>query len=109
MSNIKQVIISQKEKLEATLEYYKKLIDNFEKSQEVYNQEVLESIETNDNYINEINRNFEIIQYNFDLSIVDKDILDKKRIENYEIEQKIIKLFTPYMIYLRLIMKNKNE
>lgn len=109
MSNIKKIIISQKERLEETLEYYNKLVESFDRNSEVYNQEVLESLEINDNYINQINCNFDKIQYHFDLSIIDKDILDKKRIENYEIEQKILKLFSPYMIYLRLMMKNKNE
>jgi len=109
MSNIKEIIIFQKKRLEESLEYYKELIDNFDNSANIYNQELLESIEKNDNLINEININFDIIQYHFDLSIIDKNSIEKKRIENYQIQEKILKLFTPYMIYMRLMMKSKNE
>ena len=38
-----------------------------------------------------------------------KNSIEKKRIENYQIQEKILKLFTPYMIYMRLMMKSKNE
>jgi len=39
---------------------------------------------------------------------MDKNLTELKRIKNYQNEQKIIKLFAPYMIYMRLML-GKNE
>ena len=108
MTTIKDIIISQKQKLETSLSYYQELIDNFDRCDQVYNQEILQSIEDSDTYIDKINENFEKIQYNFDLTIMDKNLTELKRIQNYQNEQKIIKLFAPYMIYMRLML-GKNE
>ena len=107
MSTIKDIIISQRNKLNESLKYYDELISNFDKCSDVYNEDLLDTIEKTHCHIDEINSNFEKIQYNFDLTIINKDLIEKKRIENYEIQQKIFKLFTPYMIYLRLLLKNE--
>lgn len=109
MSNIRDIIIKQKEKLEKILNYYQQIIDNFERGNDVYNEEVLSALESNDNFLDEYSNNIEKIQHNFDLNIIDKTDIELKRIENYQIQQKIFKLFMPYMIYMRLMLKTKNE
>ena len=109
MSNIREIIINQKEKIDVILNYYQELIDNFDRGEDVYNEDVLTCIETNDTFLDDITSNVEKIQYNFDLNIIDKSEIELKRIENYEIQKKIFKLFMPYMIYMRLMLKTKNE
>ena len=109
MSNIRDIIIKQKEKLEKILNYYQQIIDNFERGNDVYNEEVLSALESNDNFLDEYSNNIEKIQHNFDLNIIDKTDIELKRIENYQIQQKIFKHFMPYMIYMRLMLKTKNE
>ena len=108
MTTIKDLIILQKKKLENSLNYYQELIDNFEKCDQVYNQELLQAVEDTDICIDKINENFDKIQYNFDLTIMDKNLVELKRIKNYQAQQKVFKLFAPYMIYMRLML-GKNE
>jgi len=109
MSNIRDIIINQQEKLEQMSKYYQQIIDNFDRGEDVYNESVLSALENNDNYLDELSNNIEKIQHNFDLNIINKSDLELKRIENYQIQQKILKLFMPYMIYMRLMLKTKNE
>ena len=109
MSNIRDIIISQKEKIENVSKYYQQIIANFDRGEDVYNESILSALESNDNFLDEITNNIEKIQYNFDLNIIEKSEIELKRIENYQIQQKIFKIFMPYMIYMRLILKNKIE
>lgn len=109
MSNIRDIISKQQEKLNQMSNYYQQLINNFDRGEDVYNESVLSALENNDSYLDELSNNIEKIQYNFDLNIIDKSDIELKRIENYQIQQKILKLFMPYMIYMRLILKTKNE
>ena len=44
MTTIKDIIISQKQKLETSLSYYQELIDNFDRCDQVYNQEILQAV-----------------------------------------------------------------
>lgn len=109
MSNIREIIIKQHEKILRVSKYYKEIIDNFGRGDDVYNENILTSLETNDNYLDEMISNIEKIQYDFDLELINKTDIELKRIENYQIQQKIFKLFMPYMIYMRLMLKTKNE
>ena len=93
MTTIKDIILLQRDKLTTTLNYYNEIIDNFDRCKDVYNEEILDATEKNDNYIDEINSCLEKIQHNFDLTIINKEEIEKKRISDYKIQQKIFKLF----------------
>ena len=103
MSNIRDIIIKQQKKLEKILNYYQQIIENFERGTDVYNITVLNALESNDSFLDEYLSNIEKIQHNFDLNIIEKTDIELKRIENYQIQEKIFKLFMPYMIYMRMI------
>ncbi len=104
MSQLKNIIESQVDKLETITNGLKKIINCIENGNEVYNIDTLKALEKINSKINKIENNFEIIQYNFDLALIDKDD-NLERIKNYEIDQKVLKTFAPYMIYLRLILE----
>ena len=107
MSQLKNIIESQVDKLENITKGLKEIIKYIENNQsEVYNLDTLQSFEKINSNINKIENNFEIVQYNFDLALIEKKDENLERIKNYEIDHKVLKTFTPYMIYLRLILEN---
>ena len=103
MTNIKDIIINQKEKMESILEYYDTILNNNENI-DVYNMEVLTALEKINNNYDEIQKNFDLIQYQYDIKIKNKTDLMKDRIKNYEIDKKVLDVFGPYMIYYKLIL-----
>jgi hypothetical protein len=107
MSQLKDIIETQVDNLENITKGLKEIIKYIENNKtEVYNLDTLQSIEKINSNINKIESNFEIIQHNFDLALIEKKNKNLERIKNYKIDKQVLKTFTPYMIYLRLILEN---
>jgi hypothetical protein len=107
MTSLKNIIISQKERLNDIIINYEKIINHINNTNhEVYNKETLHSLKKIDSKIEKIEKHFETLQYNFDISSTDNNEEVDDRIKDYEIEKIVFDTFTPYMIYLRLILDN---
>lgn len=107
MQNLLDIIDSQKEKLQELIDNYDVIIEQIEHQEKgVYNYEVLNSLNKINNKIDKIENHFEKIQYNFDLINDNKDSVVQERIKDYQINKFVYDTFTPYMLYLRLILEN---
>ncbi|VVU95099.1 hypothetical protein CPAV1605_824 [seawater metagenome] len=109
MSKLKDIIIYQRERMEELIKELKNIEDQIEDSNiEIYNYDSLTALEKIKQKIDKLENHISKFQYSQDKHFPRNPIINN-RIKNYEIDDVVLKTFTPYMIYLRLLLDIRSE